>query len=226
VITAVTAQTTQGVTAVQVMPPALVRAQIDACLGDIGADAVKIGMLGDGAVAAAVADALDGAGLPLVLDPVLVSSSGTPLLDDAGIAVMKERLIPRAALVTPNIPESEVLTGIAPIGDDAIRAALKAFHALGADHILFKAGHAKGDVLEDVLADGATGALLKLAAPRQGTAHTHGTGCTLATAIACGLAQGLNRAEAVARGHRFVQQAIAAAPGLGRGSGPLGHRFQ
>jgi hydroxymethylpyrimidine/phosphomethylpyrimidine kinase len=226
VVTAVTAQNTQGLTAIQVMPPALVRAQIQACLGDIGADAVKIGMLGDGAVAAAVADALEDVDLPLVLDPVLVSTSGTRLLDDAGLSVLKKRLIPRAALVTPNIPETEFLTGIAPLGDDALSAALLAFHRMGADHILFKGGHAAGDVLEDVLADGVTGALLKLAAPRQVTPHTHGTGCTLATAIACGLAEGLTRAEAVARAHRFVQQAIAAAPGLGRGSGPLAHRFQ
>lgn len=223
VVTAVTVQNSHGVSAVHPVPPAIVRGQIEACLCDIGVDAIKIGMLGDGAVAAAVADALENVDLPLVLDPVLVSSSGAMLLDAAGMAILKTRLLPRATLLTPNIPETEALVGIAPLDDDSRRAALAALHGLGCDHVLFKGGHLPGEIVEDVLADAATGALLRLAAPRQQSRHTHGTGCTLATAIACGLAQGLTRAEAVGRAHRFVQQAIRTAPGLGGGAGPLNH---
>jgi hydroxymethylpyrimidine/phosphomethylpyrimidine kinase len=220
-ITAVTVQDTRQVHAVNPVSPAIVRAQIDAALNDIGADAIKIGMLANGAIAAAVADALAGTDIPLVLDTVILSSSGTPLLDDAGIAVLKTRLAPRSRLMTPNIPECEALTGIRPDSDHRLRNAAMAFKLMGAEHVLFKGGHGEGAVLCDVLWD--DDAFIPFDAPRQHTVHTHGTGCTLATAIACGLAQGMTLLDAVTRAHAYVQNAIAAAPRLGGGSGPLGH---
>jgi hydroxymethylpyrimidine/phosphomethylpyrimidine kinase len=219
-VTAVTVQDTSGVTAMAAMPPEIVRGQIRAALDDIGADAIKIGMLANAAIAAAVAEALMGTNIPLVLDPVLVSSSGTPLLDSAGIEILKNRLLPRAALVTPNLPECEMLVGIRPDNDHAIGEAAQAFALLGAHHVLFKGGHGVGATVHDILT-GADGQKLVFQSPRQDTRHTHGTGCVLATAIACGLAQGQKLAEAVKRAHAFVQEAIRTAPGLGRGHGPL-----
>ena len=222
VVTAVTAQDTRGVQAVQLMPPALVRAQIEAALNDIGADAIKIGMLGSAGIAEAVADALDGIDLPLVLDPVLLSTSGSALLDAAGVEILKSRLLPRATLVTPNLPETEALVGILPDSDHAIRNAAAGFCGLlGCPHVLFKDGHGDGAMVRDVLAE--DGALTPFVAPRQETRHTHGTGCTLATAIACGLAEKLSLPEAVRRAQAYVQQAIRTAPGLGGGRGPLNH---
>ena len=191
VITAVTAQDTRGVHAAEVMPPELVRAQIAAALNDIGADAIKIGMLGNGAVAAAVADALGNSRLPLVLDPVLLSTSGSVLLDAAGVDILKSRLLPRALLVTPNLPETQALVGIDPRSDDDYRSAAECFASLGCAHVLFKDGHGEGETVRDVLADGDSGVLTPFVAARQDSRHTHGTGCTLATAIACGLAEGL-----------------------------------
>ncbi len=220
-VTAVTVQNTQGVTQVHPMPPELVAAQIAAALSDIGADAIKIGMLGNGAIAEAVADALEGTDIPLVLDTVLLSSSGTPLLDDAGIAVLKQRLIGRSLLLTPNLPEAEALTGIVPDSPHRLRNAAMAFKLMGSDHVLFKGGHGTGDILRDVLWSGED--FISFEAPRQQTRHTHGTGCTLATAIACGLAQGQSLRDAVGRAHAYVQEAIRTAPGLGSGQGPLNH---
>jgi hydroxymethylpyrimidine/phosphomethylpyrimidine kinase len=219
-VTAVTVQDTGGVHATVAMPPEIVRGQIRAALDDIGADAIKIGMLANAAIAAAVADALTGTDIPLVLDPVLVSSSGTPLLDAAGIEILKSRLLSRATLVTPNLPECEALVGIRPKDDHAIGEAAQAFALLGAHRVLFKGGHDEGAMARDVLT-GADGQNLIFQSPRQQTRHTHGTGCVLSTAIACGLAQGLGLGEAVRRAHDFVQNAIRSAPGLGRGHGPL-----
>jgi hydroxymethylpyrimidine/phosphomethylpyrimidine kinase len=220
-ITAVTVQDTHKVYSVNPVSPDIVRAQIDAALNDIGADAIKIGMLGNAAIAAAVADALEGNDIPLVLDTVILSSSGAPLLDDAGIAILKTRLIPRAALVTPNFPECEALTGMLPDSDHRLRNAAMVFKLLGAGHVLFKGGHGEGDTLRDVLWSNEE--FIPFDAPRQDTRHTHGTGCTLATAIACGLAQGHSLVDSVGRAHAYVQNAIKTAPGLGGGSGPLGH---
>jgi hydroxymethylpyrimidine/phosphomethylpyrimidine kinase len=220
-VTAVTAQDTNGVHAVHLMPPDLVRAQIQAALNDIGAAAIKIGMLGSAAIAAAVADALEGNTLPLVLDPVLLSSSGTALLDDAGIEILKTRLIPRAILLTPNLPETQALTGILPKSDHSLRNAAQAFRILGAHNILFKGGHGTGDTVRDVLVMGEK--QLTFESPRQQTRHTHGTGCTLATAIACGLTLGLALPGAIARAHAYLQNALASAPCLGAGHGPLKH---
>ncbi len=220
-VTAVTVQTTRGVRAVQYMTPDIVRGQIEAALEDIGADAIKIGMLGNGAIAAVVADALEGNALPLVLDPVLLSSSGAALLDEAGVEILKARLLPRALLLTPNLPEVEALIGISAAGDHGIRNASQAFTLLGGRQVLFKGGHGDGALVRDVLVE--EGRQTVFEALRQQTRHTHGTGCTLATAIACGLAQGMNLKDAVARGHGYVQEAIRTAAGLGGGQGPLHH---
>jgi len=220
-ITAVTVQDTNGVKSVNPVEPEIVRAQIEAALNDIGADAIKIGMLGNGRIAAAVADVLEGSEIPLVLDTVLLSSSGAALLDEEGITVLKKRLMRRAALVTPNLPEAEVLTGIYPKSEHRLRNAAMVFKMLGTSNVLIKGGHGEGDVLHDVLWSG--GEFVTLDAPRQDTLHTHGTGCTLATAIACGLAQGMALKDAVVRAHGYVQDAIRTAPGLGQGNGPLNH---
>ncbi|HWY61994.1 MAG TPA: bifunctional hydroxymethylpyrimidine kinase/phosphomethylpyrimidine kinase [Rhizomicrobium sp.] len=221
-VTAVTVQDTEGVHAVHPVPPEIVRGQIEAALHDIGADAIKIGMLGNGRIVLAVAEALANLSLPIVLDPVLVSSSGMKLLDEQGLAILKTQLLPRAALVTPNLPESEALTGILPRSPHTMRNAAQAFVMLGARNILFKGGHGAGDIVRDVLVS--AGTEIAFESPRQITAHTHGTGCTLSTAIACGLALGLPLAEAVARAHAYVLEAIRTAPGLGAGHGPLNHK--
>jgi len=220
-ITAVTVQDTNGVKSVNPVDAAIVRAQVEAALGDIGADVIKIGMLGNGDIAAAVADVLETNDIPLVLDTVILSSSGAALLDDAGISVLKKRLMRRATLVTPNIPECEKLTGLAPVSEHRIRNAAMVFKMLGTDNVLFKGGHGDGAVLRDTLWTG--GEFIAFEAPRQETRHTHGTGCTQATAIACGLAQGRSLADSVSRAHSYVQGAIKTAPGLGQGNGPLGH---
>ncbi|MBA2589573.1 MAG: bifunctional hydroxymethylpyrimidine kinase/phosphomethylpyrimidine kinase [Alphaproteobacteria bacterium] len=220
-ITAVTVQNTLGVSAVNPVAPEIVSAQIAAALNDIGADIIKIGMLGNGAIAAAVADALETTDIPVVLDTVLLSSSGASLLDEAGISILKKRLIRRAVLVTPNMPETEALTGILPQSEHRLRNAAMVFKMLGSEGVLFKGGHGEGDMVRDVLWFG--GDFVTFEAPRQATPHTHGTGCTLATAIACGLAQGRGMRDAVARAHVYVQAAIRTAPWLGQGNGPLGH---
>jgi hydroxymethylpyrimidine/phosphomethylpyrimidine kinase len=219
-VTAVTVQDTNKVHSVNPVSADIVSAQIAAALNDIGADAIKIGMLGTGEIAAAVADSLEGSDIPLVLDTVILSSSGTVLLDDAGIAVLKKRLIRRALLVTPNLPEAEALSGILPVSEHRLRNAAMVFKMLGAENVLFKGGHGESEVVRDVLWSG--GEFIPFEAPRQASRHTHGTGCTLATAIACGLAQGHTLRDAVSRAHAYVQEAIRTALGLGSGAGPLG----
>jgi hydroxymethylpyrimidine/phosphomethylpyrimidine kinase len=220
-ITAVTVQDTTKVFSVNPVAPDIVRGQIEAALNDIGADAIKIGMLATADIAAAVADVLETNTIPLVLDTVLLSSNGTPLLDEAGVMILRKRLFRRAALVTPNLPETEALTGIYPTSEHRLRNAAMVFKMLGNEDVLFKGGHGEGPMVSDVL--WTEGEFIPFEAPRQETRHTHGTGCTLATAIACGLAQKLSLKEAVARAHAYVQQAIRTAPGLGQGSGPLNH---
>jgi hydroxymethylpyrimidine/phosphomethylpyrimidine kinase len=222
-ITAVTVQDTTGIHAVHAIPPSIVQAQIAHVLADIGADAIKIGMLGTLPMVEAVANALSqrARGIPLILDPVLASTSGTPLLARDGIDALKCRLVSRATVVTPNIPEAEHLTGMRIASREDAAAAAKALQALGAAAVLIKGGHAEGDVIEDVLV--AAEAVETFRSPRLATPHTHGTGCTLATAIACSLAQKGSLHDAVVRAHDYVQRAIATAPGLGRGRGPLNH---
>ncbi|HWU26626.1 MAG TPA: bifunctional hydroxymethylpyrimidine kinase/phosphomethylpyrimidine kinase [Rhizomicrobium sp.] len=222
-ITAVTAQDTTGVRVVQLMSAELVRAQIIACLSDIGADAIKIGMLGSAAIALAVFDALheQARGIPIVLDPILESTSGTQLLDEAGIQILREQLIPLAVLVTPNIPEAEALTGLSCTKPLDILRACEALLAMGAKGVLAKGGHQEGDLLADTLMT--ERATVVFERPRIDSSSTHGTGCTYATAIAVELANGLALEEAVRRAQAYVHGAIAAAPDFGSGHGPLNH---
>lgn len=208
-ITVVTAQNTLGVTAVEPLSPAMVAAQIDACVADIGIDAVKIGMLGSPEIAEAVADRLAGLAVPVVFDPVMVATSGAILADRKTIAAFA-RLMALATLVTPNLPELEALGG-----EKAILALAPA--------VLVKGGHAEGDTLIDRLVT-LGGEAASWEAPRIDTAATHGTGCTLASAIATGIGQGMEMIPAIERARRFVRAALAAAPGLGQGHGPMGHQ--
>jgi hydroxymethylpyrimidine/phosphomethylpyrimidine kinase len=222
-ITALTAQNTEGVHGVLPIDPAFIRQQMEAVLDDIGADAIKTGMLHDAAVIDTVADVLEehAPAVPLVLDPVMVAKGGAPLIQADAVDTLKRRLLPRAAVLTPNLPEAEVLSGCA-IGDvAAMRDAASALLALGCRAVLLKGGHLDGDTVHDVLATEA--GFTEWTSPRISTRHTHGTGCTLASAIAAGLAQGLPIVTAVGRARGYVQGAIASAPGFGRGHGPLDH---
>jgi hydroxymethylpyrimidine/phosphomethylpyrimidine kinase len=223
-ITAVTVQNTLGVTGAHIVPLDVVRGQIIACLSDIGADAIKTGMLGSADMVEMVAQTLaeHAPGIPLVVDPVMVAKGGSKLLDDAAVGALKKRLLPLASVITPNLPEAEVLTGIYPASEHRIRNAAMVFKMLGVESVLFKGGHGEGETARDVLWSG--GEFVPFEVPRQDTRHTHGTGCTLATAIACGLAQGRTLLDAVSRAHMFVQNAIRTAPGLGGGHGPLNHK--
>ena len=222
-ITALTAQNTVGVHGVMPVPPHFVRQQIDAVLDDIGADAVKTGMLGSAEVVQAVAAALRRRGSPilLVVDPVMVAKGGARLLDDPAVAALRRDLLPLAALLTPNVPEAEALTGLTIADHAAARRAAQALLDLGAAAVLLKGGHLDGAVVQDILATSA--GLEVIESPRVDTRHTHGTGCTLASAVAAGLAQGMTLSDAVRRGAAYVHAAILAAPGFGAGHGPLGH---
>ncbi len=207
-ITAITAQDTCRVHAVEVLPATLVGAQIDACLGDIGVDAVKIGMLGSAQIAGIVAGRLQRLSVPIVFDPVMVATNGA-VLADADTAAAFEQLMRLAGLTTPNVHELAALGGQAGMAQRGIA-------------YLAKGGDAEGDILEDRLVrPGFPDRVWRDA--RIATRHTHGTGCTLASAIATGLGCGLDMAEAIARARRFVRAALLAAPGFGQGHGPLGH---
>ena len=223
-VTAVTAQNTQGVFGVAQVTPDLVALQIELVLGDLGADAVKIGMLGTAAVIEVVADALRARArhLPLVVDPVMLAKGGQPLLERDAVKVLVERLLPMAALVTPNAPEAEVLTGLSVRSEQELEAAAERLLLLGPAAVLVKGGHLPGDTVTDLLRT-ADGYAERFTSPRQSTRSTHGTGCTLASAIATGIAQGLTLRHAVERARSYVQEAIRTAPGLGRGAGPLHH---
>ena len=221
-ITAVTVQNTLGVSGVHPIPPEVVLAQARAVLSDIGADAIKIGMLGDAAMVAVAAQVLDeAAGVPAVVDPVITAKGGAALLAQGAVAAVRQQLVPRAALVTPNAPEAEALTGIAVSSTDDLRRAGEALLAAGARAALLKGGHVPGERVIDVLMTPEGETLFE--GERLDTRHTHGTGCTLASAVAVGLAQGLPLAQAVARAWDYVHQAMLRAPGLGAGHGPLDH---
>jgi hydroxymethylpyrimidine/phosphomethylpyrimidine kinase len=220
-VTALTAQNTLGVFGIVPIAPDFVRRQIEVVLDDIGADAVKTGMLHDAAVIDAVASAIADAAVPLVVDPVMVAKGGAALIDPDAIEALKRRLIARAAVVTPNLPEAEILCG-RPIRDAAeMHTAGEALLSLGCRAVLMKGGHLPGDTVTDLLV---TAAGVRVWESRRiATRHTHGTGCTLASAIAAGLAQGFAVEGAVDRARDYVQRAIAGAPGIGRGHGPLDH---
>jgi hydroxymethylpyrimidine/phosphomethylpyrimidine kinase len=220
-VTAVTVQDTRGVRGIQLMPPKLVADQIAACLGDIGADAVKIGMLGSGAIVRAVSAALEkhARKIPIVLDPAMVSTSGTELLDARGVDALKRELLPLCAVVTPNLPEARVLAGLRGTQRKAVESAGRRLIEMGAAAALIKGGHSTKDTVDDVLVW--QGGVEIYAFPRIRTKHTHGTGCVFSSAIACGLAKGESLPLATGRAREFVQHAIETAPGLGRGHGPL-----
>ena len=221
-ITALTAQNTLGVHGVLPVPPEFIRQQINAVLDDIGADAVKTGMLGSAEAVQAVAAALGRHDrLPLVVDPVMVAKGGARLLDDPAVHALRRDLLPLATLLTPNVPEAEALTGLAITDHAAARRAAQALLDLGAAAVLLKGGHLHGAVVQDILATSAGFEVIE--SPRIETRHTHGTGCTLASAVAAGLAQGMPLSDAVRRGGAYVHAAILAAPGFGAGHGPLGH---
>ena len=222
-ITAITVQNTLGVHGVHGLPPELVRAQAEAVLSDIGADALKTGMLGDAAMVRAVADILEGAGAPAVVDPVMVAKGGAPLLAAEAVTAVREAMVPRAALLTPNAPEAAALTGLPVETDAQARRAGEALLELGARAVLMKGGHLPGERVIDILMTPAGETTFE--AERLHTRHTHGTGCTLASACAAGLAQGLPLTEAVARAWAYVQEALRRAPGLGEGHGPLDHAW-
>ncbi len=219
-VTSITAQNTLGVHAVHSLPPDLIEAQIVAVLDDIGADAIKTGMLGEAAAVLRVSEILAARTLPipLVVDPVMIAKGGQSLLADEALGALRERLLPLATLITPNLPEAEALIGHA-ITDPA-EAAI-ALLRTGAKAVLLKGGHGDSPDLTDVLADAA--GVTYFTMPRIDTRHTHGTGCTLASAVVAGLAQGMPLASAVGRGRAYIQEAIRTAPGFGRGHGPLNH---
>jgi len=222
-ITAITAQNTLGVQAVHPLPEEMVAAQIESCLSDIGADAVKIGMLGSPGVARLVADRLDSFAGAIVFDPVMIATSGSVLADDETIAAFG-RLMDIATLTTPNLPELAALSRM-PIDSDAgIYDAAAALAARHDNYVLAKGGHAEGETVADLLL-APSGSVLRFDHARLDTRHTHGTGCTLSSAIATLLGRGQPIDHAVRLARQFVFRALQAAPGFGQGHGPLGHQM-
>lgn len=220
-VTAITVQNSLGVSHAEALSPDLVDAQARAVLEDLGADALKTGMLRTPEIIECVAALLDEADLPAVIDPVMTAKGGASLADDAAVAALKALLIPRATLLTPNAPEAEALTGLAVTDAASARRAGEHLLALGAKAVLMKGGHlTEASVIDQLIT---IDQVIFLEAPRQSTRHSHGTGCTLASACAVGLAQGLDLEAAVRRAHAYVQGALAHAPGIGRGHGPLDH---
>jgi hydroxymethylpyrimidine/phosphomethylpyrimidine kinase len=220
-ITAITAQNTLGVRAVHAVPLADVRAQIDAVVSDLRPGALKTGMLATAPLVSTVAAAIREHGLRcFVLDPVMVATSGDRLLDEDAVATLVRELLPLADVVTPNLQEAAILaeTPVATV-DDMRRAGARILE-LGAPAALLKGGHLEGEAV-DLLMDGRSERVWRR--PRIDTPHTHGTGCTLSAAIAAGLARGDPLGAAIERAVRYVGRAIAAAPGLGKGHGPINH---
>lgn len=225
VITAVTAQNTLGVTMFEAVSTDLVTAQIEAVMSDIGAHAAKTGMLPTAAIVEAVAAAVRDLDIPLlVVDPVMIAKSGDRLLDDEAVAAMRVELLPRAFLVTPNIPEAEVLAGM-PIRTDADREeAARRIAALGPSVVLIKGGHLPDGDIRDLLYEDQT--FREFRGERVAGRHTHGTGCTFAAALTAHLARGRTVATALPLVQRYVADAIRRAPQLGRGHGPMQHIWQ
>jgi hydroxymethylpyrimidine/phosphomethylpyrimidine kinase len=221
-ITAITAQNTRGVTAWEPVSTALVVAQIDAVASDMGADAVKTGMLANAAIVEAVTAALRRLALPLlVVDPVMIAKGGHRLLEADAVEAIRTRLLPLAHVVTPNIQEAEALAGMRITSLEAMRTAARRILELGPRVVLVKGGHLDGDESVDVAYMGTE--FVELRGERFDTVHTHGTGCTLASAITANLALGHDVREAIGRARAYVEGAIRNAPGIGHGHGPLGH---
>ena len=222
-ITALTAQTTEGVFGIHEVPADFVSDQIRLVLRDLGADCVKIGMLHRPDVIDAVADALqaEASGVPVVVDPVMVAKGGHALLTPDAVVSLRRRIVSMADVLTPNIPEAETLVGESEIQGSALAERVL---ELGPTAVLLKGGHAEGPTVVDILVERRRDPYV-LESPRITSTNTHGTGCTLASAIAVGFAQGLNVRAAVERARTYVQEAIRRAPGYGRGHGPLNHAF-
>jgi hydroxymethylpyrimidine/phosphomethylpyrimidine kinase len=220
-LTAVTAQNTRGVFAVAEVPEEVIAMQIDVVLEDIGADAAKTGMLSSASIVETVADRLEAWGVAqLVVDPVMVAKGGHPLLQQSAVAAVKERLLPLAAVVTPNIPEAEILAGITIDSDQTARDAARAIFELGPRYVIVKGGHRTGDAT-DVDYDGA--AFTELVAERIDTRNTHGTGCSYSAAIAALLARGMPTLEAIAGAKAWLTEAIRASYAIGDGHSPVNH---
>lgn len=221
-ITALTAQNTRGVHGVVPIDPAFVQQQMRVVIDDIGVDCVKTGMLHDAETIEAVAAVLDSLeGVPVVVDPVMVAKGGAPLLEPDAIGALRSRLLPMARVLTPNSPEAEALTGIDVIDRPSMERAGARLIEMGCEAVYLKGGHLPGARIDDLLIGRSD--VETLVAERVDTVHTHGTGCTLASAIATGLGQGRPLLAACARAQAFVQAAIAGAPGIGGGHGPTWH---
>ena len=224
-ITAVTAQNTVGVTAVSRLAADFVTAQVEAVASDIQLHATKTGMLGTAAIVEAVAAAIQELDLPnVVVDPVMVAKSGDRLIDEDGVRALCAELLPRALVVTPNIPEAEILSGRRIRNADEAQAAARAIHEFGPRAVIVKGGHAAGDAIIDLLFDGDS--FVEFPARRIHTRNTHGTGCTFASAIAAYLALGAALQDAVAHAQAYVAGAIRHGLDVGRGHGPLDHFWQ
>lgn len=224
-LTAITAQNTLGVRQFEMVPVPLVVAQIEAVLDDLGADAIKTGMLGTPAVVEAVAAILRSRrDTPLVVDPVMIAKSRDRLLSAEAVDSLRRELLPLATVVTPNGPEAEVLTGLEVRSEAQARDAARRLHALGPRAVIVKGGHLETPDVVDLLFDGEE--FLEARGPRHATRHTHGTGCTFAAAIAAGLARGRSLSEAFLEARAYLDGAILHAPGLGQGAGPVAHFWQ
>ncbi|KHL19025.1 hydroxymethylpyrimidine/phosphomethylpyrimidine kinase [Mumia flava] len=226
-LTALTVQNTRGVTGIHGVPPAFVADQVRAVLDDLEVGAIKIGMLGTADVVDAVAEVLAGTDVPVVLDPVMVATSGDRLVPEDAVEAIRDRLVPRATVVTPNVPEAAVLAGVAPARSvDDLGAASRALREAGAAAALVKGGHLGGPESVDVLAD--TAGVRAYASPRVATRNTHGTGCTLSSAIASGIASGLALRDAVGAAKDYLDGALDAGADLeiGHGHGPVDHLWR
>jgi hydroxymethylpyrimidine/phosphomethylpyrimidine kinase len=224
-IVALTAQNTLGVFGIHEVPPDFVAAQIDAVLSDIGADAVKTGMLSSAAIVEVVAERLRFYGVSrLVIDPVMVAKSGDALLRPEAVGALKHLLLPLAHVVTPNLPEAEVLVGRELVSEAEIRSATEEIHALGPRYVVLKGGHRVGPEAIDLVFDGER--FHELRAPRIDTPHTHGTGCTFAAATAAGLAKGLDALESLRQAKEYLAGAIAHAEPIGKGRSPVHHFYR
>ncbi|WP_170468295.1 bifunctional hydroxymethylpyrimidine kinase/phosphomethylpyrimidine kinase [Ruegeria arenilitoris] len=228
VITAVTAQNTRAVTSVHGVPLDVIAAQIEAVLSDLNVSAVKIGMLATPEIIHCVADSIATFQGPVVLDPVMIAKSGDALLAEEAVQTLRGVLLPRATVLTPNLPEAACLLEVGPAVDrDQMVAQGHNLCAMGAKSVLMKGGHGRGDICHDILVS-ADGVIDEFQAPRQQTRNTHGTGCTLSSSIAAGLAKGLPLDRAVAEAHGYLQGAITKADALniGQGHGPVHHFHQ
>lgn len=218
-ITALTAQSTQSVFGVVETDPDFVALQMKVCIEDVGCDAIKVGMLANAGIVQAVADEIGRhPRIPVVVDPVMVATSGIPLLDPAAIATLRESLLPRAAVVTPNLHEAGALLGRAIEGIDGMKEAAQVIHGFGAKNVVVKGGHVEGASATDVLFDGHE--IVEFTSARITTRNSHGTGCIFASAVAAGLAKGNTVRQSVALAKEFVTAAIREGLPLGRGCGP------